>query len=205
MRSKSAKKPAAAAFALDGAHAFVADKFGDVAVAATGGGDAAPLLGHYSRCAPALAPAPPAVRRAAICFAWLQGAGLCIRQARRPRWGGVCLARSSRLRQRNLAAARQVCVNLAVCDALSPQVMLRRRCRGECRYRCRFGGAVQHGGGAGGVAGWPLPGHWGPRQQSARQRAAAAPHRGAAVTGTPALQAACSAARSPCAASNKPH
>ena len=63
MCSKSAKKPAAVAFARDGTHAFVADKFGDVAAAATAGGDAAPLLGHYSRCMPALASAPPQAHR----------------------------------------------------------------------------------------------------------------------------------------------
>lgn len=49
-RSKTVKKPTAAAFTRDGTHVFVADKFGDVTVAAMDNGDAAPLLGHYCRC-----------------------------------------------------------------------------------------------------------------------------------------------------------
>lgn len=44
---KTVKKPTCAAFSLDGSHAFVGDKFGDVVVGATASGASAPLLGHY--------------------------------------------------------------------------------------------------------------------------------------------------------------
>lgn len=55
---KTPKKPTAAAFSLDGGHALVADKFGDVTVSATSGGSAALLLGHYCSTVAALAVSP---------------------------------------------------------------------------------------------------------------------------------------------------
>lgn len=56
--SATTKKPTCGAFSLDGAHAFAADKFGDVAVAASASGASAPLLGHYCSTVSSMAVSP---------------------------------------------------------------------------------------------------------------------------------------------------
>lgn len=55
---KTTKKPTTAVFGSNGCHVFVADKFGDVTVAATSGGPSALLLGHYCSTVAALAVSP---------------------------------------------------------------------------------------------------------------------------------------------------
>lgn len=63
--STTVKKPTCAAFSLDGAHAFVGDKFGDVAVGATASGASAPLLGHYCSTISSMAVSPDGVQTTA--------------------------------------------------------------------------------------------------------------------------------------------
>lgn len=58
LRSSTAKKPSCGGFSRDGGYTFAGDKFGDVVVASTADGIAAPLLGHYCSTISSLAVSP---------------------------------------------------------------------------------------------------------------------------------------------------